>query len=177
MLDRLKCNVGLKRLRDMGLPKRSLQPLIPLDSAQSLGFLIDAGNREDFEFLATYCQQLELAGVDCRVCTFFDGKETPDYLVGRARTSLIVKKDVNWLYKPVKGDALPFEELAFDYLIDFTLIDVLPLAWVKANSAAKLHIGFNEASVLGGDVVFPMQAGSPPKQMLEVLAKYLTPQE
>ncbi len=173
MLDKLKCTLGLKRLRDTGLPKRRLQPLIPLERAQSLGFLIDGNDQEAFEYLAAYCQRMEQQGADCSICTYFEGKETPGYLVGRARTSLIIKKEINWLCKPVKGDALAFEELVFDYLIDLTLTQVLPLTWVKAVSAAKLRIGFNEACVLGNDVVFPMPPTSRPEEMLKVLATYL----
>lgn len=173
MLAGIRRKISLRKLAKRGLAPHGLEPLRSLDDIQRVAFLIDGSAEQPFEFLMTYCQQLEIEGKEYTVCTFNGEKELPAFLMARPGVTVLQPKQTNWLYIPQRSALEGFLNQEYDYLVDLTQTEVLPLLWVKQWTRAKLRIGFDSESVQPNDLTIATGGSATIEVQMKLLEQYV----
>ncbi len=173
MLEGLRNKLSLIKLQKVKRSTHGLEILRSMGEIDRVGFLIGGAVEQPFEFLMTFCQQLELEGKQYAICTYNDAKELPSFLVARPGVSVIQARDTNWLFEPKREAISDFTQQRFDYLVELTTQNISPLLWVKQATKSRLRIGYNPTCPLGDDLSFSMQEGSTIEAQIKALNEYV----
>lgn len=148
---------------------------IKFPDAKSVGIVFDATNKDDFETIKRYIQQLKEITKGIHAIGFLDLKETPHLSYIKTDIDLFNKKEITGGYKPASPYIKTFMEAERDILIDANLGQKLPLRYVMAASKAKCKVGrHQEGQELYYDVMLNIGNEKGLEFFLQQTIKYLT---
>ena len=119
---------------------------IKLGDAKKVGLVFDATDKETFETVRKFIQQLKEHTKGIHAIGFVDDKITPNYSYIKTDIDLFNKKELKNLYQPQSPYIKTFIEDDKDILIDANIMGKLPLKYISAASRAKCKVGMHTAS-------------------------------
>ena len=108
-----------------------------LDSAKSVGLLLDATDLAQREVVLKFAESLKKQGKEVKLFAFFGG----DAKVANFAFPNFTKKDLDWALRPKSELVKKFMHHPFDILINLTPHGSLPLEYIAAFSKAKFRVG------------------------------------
>jgi len=148
---------------------------IKLTEAKSVGIVFDATDKDDFEIIKKFIQQLKEITKGIHAIGFVDNKITPNYSYIKTDIDLFNKKELTSGYKPLSPYIKTFIETERDILIDANVGNKLPLQYIAAASKAKCKIGLHtEKNELFHDVLLNVGSNNELEFFLRQSIKYLT---
>lgn len=148
---------------------------IKLTDAKSVGIVFEATDKNEFEIIKKFIQQLKEYTKGIHAIGYVDHKITPNYSYIKTDIDLFNKKELIGGYKPQSPYIKTFMETERDILIDANIINKLPLRYIAAASKAKCKVGQhtpgNEAM---HDVLLNVGSNNGLEFFLQQSLKYLT---
>ncbi|MGZ3863908.1 MAG: DUF6913 domain-containing protein [Bacteroidia bacterium] len=148
---------------------------IKLSEAKKVGLLFDATDKEAFEIMKKFIQQLKENVKGVHAIGFVDDKITPNYSYVKSDIDLFNKKELKNGYQPLSLYIKTFIEDDKDILIDANIGGKLPLKYIAAASRAKCKVGMHTAA---NESLYDVLLATSPAQGLEFYLqqslKYLT---
>ncbi len=112
-----------------------------LTAARKIGILFDGTNHEDFDRVMEFYKFLKEKYINTHVLGYVIANDLPDKYLFKKDFNFILKKNLNWYYKPVSEEADKFINSNFDIMIDFTLKENFPCKYILALSRAHFKVG------------------------------------
>jgi hypothetical protein len=148
---------------------------IKITEAKSVGIVFDATDRDDFEIIKKFIQQLKEYTKGIHAIGFVDHKITPAYSYIKTDIDLFNKKELKHAYQPLSPYIKTFIETERDLLIDANVRNKLPLQYVAAASKARCKVGQHTAgNELFHDVLLNVGTHNSLEFFLQQSLKYLT---
>jgi hypothetical protein len=148
---------------------------IKLTEAKKVGLVFDATDKEVFETIRKFIQQVKEYSKGIHAIGYVDEKITPNYSYIKTDIDLFNKKELKNLYQPLSPYIKTFIEDEKDILIDANILGKLPLKYIAAASRAKCKVGMHTAS---NESMHDVLLATTPEQGLEFYLqqslKYLT---
>ncbi len=168
-----------KYLANYKIKKIAAQPrakqFIKLSEAKSVGIVFDATDKNEFELVKKFIQQLKEYTKGIHAIGYIDLKVTPNLSYIKTDIDLFNKKELKGLYQPQSPYIKTFIETERDILIDANVKNKLPLKYIAAASKAKCKVGqhtaVNEAM---HDVLLNVGENNGLEFFLQQSLKYLT---
>lgn len=126
-----------RQLQDVNRDRKQLN----LSSASTVALLYYLPDEATYKFAESLCARLSEMNLKVRVVCYSTQKFAPHYFIPKISQDIIIAKDVNWKFQPVKPFIPEFLETPFDLLIDLSLNEHLPLLYCAALSKAALKVG------------------------------------
>lgn len=162
------------QIKKIAAAQRNRQ-FIKFPDAKSVGIVFDATDKEGFEVIKKYIQQLKDITKGIHAIGFLDLKETPHLSYIKTDIDLFNKKEITSGYKPASPYIKTFMETERDILIDANLGQKLPLRYIMAASKAKCKVGRHiEGQELYYDVMLNTGKDQGLDFFLQQTIKYLT---
>lgn len=148
---------------------------IKLSEAKSVGIIFDATDRNEFEIIKKFIQQLKEITKGIHAIGFVDNKITPAYSYIKTDIDLFNKKELKGAYQPLSPYIKTFIETERDLLIDANVGNKLPLQYIAAASKARCKVGQHTAgNELFHDVLLNVGENNSLEFFLQQSLKYLT---
>jgi hypothetical protein len=148
---------------------------IKIPEAKSIGLIFDATDKEVFEVVKKFIQQVKEYTKNIHAIGFVDEKITPNYSYIKTDIDLFNKKELKNFYQPQSAYIKTFMEDEKDILIDANILGKLPLQYIAAASKAKCKVGMHTSS---NEAMHDVLLATSPQQGLEFFLqqaiKYLT---
>jgi hypothetical protein len=112
-----------------------------LPEAKNVGIVFDATDRDEFERIKKFIQQLKEITKGIHAIGFVDSKITPAYSYIKTDIDLFNKKEIKSGYQPLSPYIKAFMETERDLLIDANVKNLLPLQYIVAASKARCKVG------------------------------------
>jgi hypothetical protein len=148
---------------------------IKITEAKKIGLVFDATDKEVFEVIRKFIQQVKEYSKGIHAIGYIDEKITPNYSYIKTDIDLFNKKELKKLYQPQSPYIKTFMEDEKDILIDANIHDKLPLKFIAASSKAKCKVGMYTTS---NESMYDVCLATTPEQGLEFYLqqslKYLT---
>jgi hypothetical protein len=162
------------QIKKMAALSRNKQ-FIKITEAKQVGLVFDATDKEVFEVIRKFIQQVKEYTKGIHAIGYIDEKITPNYSYIKTDIDLFNKKELKKLYQPQSPYIKTFIEDEKDILIDANIHDKLPLKFIVASSRAKCKVGMHTAS---NESMHDVCLATTPEQGLEFYLqqslKYLT---
>ena len=148
---------------------------VKLQEAKSVGLLFDATDREHFELIKKFIQQLKEHCKGIHAVGFIDAKATPHLSYIKTDIDLFNRSELKKLYQPQSPYIRTFIEAERDILIDANTANLLPLRYIAAASKARCKVGVHTAgNEQLHDVLLNVGANNGLEFFLQQTLKYLT---
>jgi len=148
---------------------------IKIQEAKSIGLVFDATDKEIFEIVKKFIQQVKEYTKNIHAIGYVDEKITPNYSYIKTDIDLFNKKELKNLYQPQSLYIKTFMEDEKDILIDANILGQTPLRYIAAASRAKCKVGMHTSS---NEMLHDVLLATTPEQGLEFFLqqslKYLT---
>lgn len=155
------------------LPRK--REFIKLTEAKNVGLLFDATDKEVFEEIRKFIQQVKEYTKDIHAIGYVDGKITPNYSYIKTDIDFFNNKELKNLYQPQSPYIKTFIEDEKDILIDVNIENKLPLRYIAAASRAKCKVGMHtSANEKMHDVLLAISPEQGLQFFLQQSLKYLT---
>jgi hypothetical protein len=152
-----------------------VKQFVKLSDASSVGILFDATDREDFETIKKFIQQLKDLTKGIHAIGYIDAKVTPNLSYIKTDIDLFNRKEITRLYQPQSPYIKTFIETERDLLIDANIGNKLPLRYIAAASKARCKVGVHTAgNEAMHDVLLNLGANNGLEIFLQQTLKYLT---
>jgi hypothetical protein len=116
---------------------------VKIPDAKTIGVIFEATEKEDFETIRKFIQQLKEYTKNVHAIGYVDAKITPDYSYIKTDFDFFNKKELKNLYQPQSPYIRTFMDEPRDLLISANLGGKLPLTFVTAASKAKCKVGIH----------------------------------
>jgi hypothetical protein len=110
-------------------------------SAKKVAILWDASNTDQFQVLSQFHQKMLERNIDLNILGYYPGKEIPDKITAIRYLVCLKQQDINFMYRPVSGEASKFINTPYDILIDANFKNLFPLEYISTLSTAGLKVG------------------------------------
>lgn len=148
---------------------------IKIPEAKSIGLVFDATDKDEFELIKKFIQQIKEYTKGIHAIGFVDNKITPNYSYIKTDIDLFNKKELKNLYQPQSPYIKTFIETERDILIDANISNKLPLQYIAAAANAKCKVGLHtKGNELFHDVLLNMGDNIGLEFFLQQSLKYLT---
>ena len=148
---------------------------IKFSEAKSVGLVFDASDKEEFEVIKKFIQQIKEFTKGIHAIGFVDDKITPSYSYIKTDIDLFNKKELKNLYQSQSPYIKTFMETERDILIDANISNKLPLRYIAAASKAKCKVGqHTSGNELMHDVLLNVGSNNGLEFFLQQAIKYLT---
>ena len=118
-----------------------------LHSAQSIGILYDATERENMMKVSEFVNTLFKTKKDVKALGFVNLKELTHHHMPMLQFDFFFLKDLNWYYKPQNYIIKNFVEKNYDILINLCDSDCIPIKYLAGSSQAKFKVGKYEEDI------------------------------
>ena len=118
-----------------------------LHSAQSIGILYDATEREDMLKVSEFVNALFQTKKDVKALGFVNLKELTHHHMPMLQFDFFFLKDLNWYYKPQNYIIKNFVEKDYDILINLCNSTCIPVKYLAGISQAKFKVGKYEEDI------------------------------
>lgn len=118
-----------------------------LHSAQSIGILYDATERENMMKVSEFVNTLFKTKKDVKALGFVNLKELTHHHMPMLQFDFFFLKDLNWYYKPQNYIIKNFVEKNYDILINLCDSDCIPIKYLAGTSQAKFKVGKYEEDI------------------------------
>lgn len=112
-----------------------------LTTARRIGIIFNGTREDHFDQVMEFHKFLKLKGINTHVLGYVDAKDVPDKYLFKKDFYFLLKKHLNWYYKPVSEEAEKFLQGNFDILIDLNLDENFPCQFIAAISSAHFKVG------------------------------------
>ena len=130
---------------------------------KTMGLIWDASRPEEFQELSRFHQRMNERNIDLTILAYYPGKELPNQLTAIRYLTCMRKKDINFFYRPVSGEAESFITKKFDVLIDINFERLFPLYYITALSSSKFKVGLFDNGIAAGSLDLMMDLKKPVK--------------
>jgi hypothetical protein len=152
-----------------------VKQFIKIPEAKSIGLVFDATDKEVFEIVKKFIQQVKEYTKGIHAIGYIDEKITPNYSYIKTDIDLFNKKELKNMYQPQSPYIQTFIEDPKDLLIDANIWGKLPLQYIAAASRAKCKVGMHTSS---NEKMHDVLLATSPEQGLDFFLqqslKYLT---
>ncbi len=142
-------------------------------TARKIGILFDGTKQEDFDTIMEFYKFLKEKYINTHVLGYVQAKDLPDKYLFKKDFNFILKKDLNWFYKPVSEEVEKFITTSFDILIDFSLQKNFPCKYIIALSQAHLKVGRYTGTEEFYDLMIHIDKGKRIDYFIEQVKHYL----
>ena len=118
-----------------------------LHTAQSIGILYDATEREDMLKVSEFVNALFQTKKDVKALGFVNLKELTHHHMPMLQFDFFFLKDLNWYYKPQNYIIKNFVEKDYDILINLCNSTCIPVKYLAGSSQAKFKVGKYEEDI------------------------------
>ena len=139
---RLKIGEAILRNKAGNIERRRVYKNFNL--VKSIGIVWDAANKEEFQALSKFHQQLNERNIDVQIIGYYNEKNLPDKYTAIRYLSCIRKYELNLLYIPKSDDTQAFINKKFDVLIDINFDKLFILRYITILSNALFKVGLSE---------------------------------
>ena len=141
----IKLKIGAAILRNKVGKNRRRKVYQNFNFVKNIGIVWNALNKEEFQTLAKFHQQMSERNIDVQIIGYYDEKSLPDRYTAIRYLSCIRKDEINAFYIPISGDAQAFINKQFDVLIDINFDKLFILRYITVLSNALLKVGLSES--------------------------------
>ena len=110
-------------------------------SARRIGILFNGTREEHFDQVIEFYKSLRMKGINTHAIGYVEAKDVPDKYLFKKDFHFILKKDVNWYYRPISEEVEKFIQGNFDILIDLNLKEEFPCQFLVGLSNAHFKVG------------------------------------
>ena len=118
-----------------------------LHTAQSIGILYDATEREDMLKVSEFVNTLFQTKKDVKALGFVNLKDLTHHHMPMLQFDFFFLKDLNWYYKPQNYIIKNFVEKDYDILINLCDSTCIPIKYLAGISQAKFKVGKYEEDI------------------------------
>ena len=118
-----------------------------LHTAQSIGILYDATEKEDMLKVSEFVNTLFQTKKDVKALGFVNLKELTHHHMPMLQFDFFFLKDLNWYYKPQNYIIKNFVEKDYDILINLCNSTCIPIKYLAGKSQAKFKVGKYEEDI------------------------------
>ena len=118
-----------------------------LHTAQSIGILYDATEKEDMLKVSEFVNTLFQTKKDVKALGFVNLKELTHHHMPMLQFDFFFLKDLNWYYKPQNYIIKNFVEKDYDILINLCDSACIPIRYLAGKSQAKFKVGKYEEDI------------------------------
>ena len=118
-----------------------------LHTAQSIGILYDATEKEDMLKVSEFVNTLFQTKKDVKALGFVNLKELTHHHMPMLQFDFFFLKDLNWYYKPQNYIIKNFVEKDYDILINLCDSACIPIKYLAGKSQAKFKVGKYEEDI------------------------------
>ncbi len=144
-----------------------------LHTAQSIGILYDATERQDMIKVSEFVNALFKTKKDIKALGFVNLKELTHHHVPMLQFDFFFLKDLNWYYKPQNYIIKNFVEKDYDILINLCNSDCIPIKYLAGSSQAKFKVGKYEEEIDLYDMMIDVKENTLSALIMEI-HHYLT---
>lgn len=173
MFESLRKKMGYRALKKVRQPHSAMRTISPLSEASSFQLLVPGDDTKVFEAVIRFAHQLREDERKVQVVVVNLSKTPSPQLLIRRDVVPILRKDVDFLYRPKEELKSSIVGVKPVYLIDFSLQPVLTLQHVTSLSKASVKIGFYDDDFNLFDITFAMPHDATFQDQLAVLEQYL----
>ncbi len=133
----IKDKLLIRSIRKTAGDRRREKVSLNFQAMQRIAMLVDGSQRASILFAKKYADNWLHEGKSIELLAYVPKRE-------KAVTYSLpyfTDEDLNWFRKPNKASIDTFMETPFDLLINFSPVEILPLEYICAHSAAKYIIG------------------------------------
>lgn len=143
--------------------------------ARQIGILYELNEPEDYDIIAAFVASLQQEHKEVKALGFVRSKNMLMRFLPKLSFDFFSSKDLNWYMKPGHGKVKDFMSKKFDFLIDLSLTDNLPLKYISGLSAARCRIGkFEEKNKDCYDFMLSISSGTSLDNYIKQVTHYLT---
>ena len=144
-----------------------------LHTAQSIGILYDATEREDMMKVSEFVNALFKTKKDVKALGFVNLKELTHHHMPMLQFDFFFLKDLNWYYKPQNYIIKNFVEKDYDILINMCDSTCIPIKYLAGSSQAKFKVGKYEEEIDLYDMMIDVKENTLSALIMEI-HHYLT---
>ena len=144
-----------------------------LTTARKIGILFDGTNHKDFDRILEFYKFLKDKMINIHVLGYVNAKDVPDKYLFKKDFYFILKKNLNWYYKPVSEEAEKFVTSSFDILIDLNLKENFPCQFIVGLSHAHFKVGKFTSKKEFYDLMIHIDKGRKIDYFIEQVKHYL----
>src|ERR1035437_1856725 len=119
---------------------------IKITESKSIGLVFDATDKQVFEIIKKFIQQLKEYTKNIHAIGYVDENNTPNYSYIKTDIDLFNKKELKNFFQPKSLYIKTFMEDEKDILIDANIFGKIPLRYIAAASRAKCKVGMHTSS-------------------------------
>ena len=144
LLKDIRLKIGASILRKKVVKNKRRMVYKNFNLVKSIGIVWDASNKEEFQALAKFHQQMQERNIDAQIIGYYNEKNLPDRYTAIRYLSCIRKHEVNLFHIPKSDDAQTFINKKFDVLIDINFNKLFTLRYITILSNALFKVGLSE---------------------------------
>lgn len=144
-----------------------------LTTARKIGILFDGTREENFDRVLEFYKFLKEKGINTHVLGYVHAKDLPDKYLFKKDFYFILRKNINWYYRPVSEDVEKFVNSNFDILIDLNLVEKFPCQFLIAISHAHFKVGKFTSTEGFYDLMIHIDKGKKIDYFIEQIKHYL----
>ena len=145
-----------------------------LDSAKTVGIIINARNKDFFQTVQQFVSFLKSKHIDVWSLGYTDSQDVIEAYAYQIGMNHFTKKNLNWYYKPKGNNIDQFIRKEFDILIDLSLIEFFPIHYLIGMSKAKMKIGRYIENNLYYDLMIDIDKNNNLEFLIEQIKHYLS---
>lgn len=166
--------IGRWQLRREMRHKKHASQLLSLMSAQHIGIVYNAEDKENEQIIQKYATDLRSEGKKVFMLGYVDLKQLPHSKKFLLNSEFFWKEKLNGVNLPVKGKIGQFLQQEFDLLLNLYQEPLLPMQAIAAYSNAKYRVGANiEGSLDYYDAVIDTGSRNDLRFLIEQIDFYL----
>jgi hypothetical protein len=140
----IRLKIGAIILREKAAKIKRRMVYNNFNLVKSIGIVWNAANKQEFQSLSKFQQQMNERNIEVQIIGYYDGKNLPDKYTAIRYLSCIRNYEVNWLYIPKSDDTQAFINKKFDVLIDVNFDKIFTLRYITILSNALFKVGLSE---------------------------------
>lgn len=114
---------------------------VSIDNATSVGILYMLKDESEYNIVSELTKKLQTQGKKVQVMGMYSLNRVPVYYIPKLSYDLIMKKDIDFFFRPSAEFVTRFIRESFDLLIDLSNPDEFTLHYIANLSRAKFKIG------------------------------------
>ena len=175
MLNKIRTIIGNYFLKAELSKNENSRKVTNFRNARKIGILYTLDDVPDYETVSGFVSQLQHDHKEVKALGFVKNKILVTRFLPKLSYDFFTLKDVNWFYKPVNEKIRHFIENDFDFLIDLSLKDSLPLKFISGLSHAWCRIGrFSQENTAYYDIMIDLKSPLTLNEYILQITHYLT---
>ena len=149
--------------------------IVNIDDAKTIAILYDASDESTYGLVNDFVKYFQENQKIVKALGYVNYNILPHYCFPKLSYDYIIKRDLNWYFRPKNIKVGSFVNEEFDILIDLCMHDCFPLKYISGISLAKFKVGrFDEKNSVIYDFMLNVNQSVTLDQYMKEAIHYLS---